>query len=85
MQKTKQYKETKFSSRLILKAIEFCRANSADKAKREDCQEVSTRIAKEQWTFDNLGEFVTSYTNDNVDSARLVFWRARVRPDLASP
>jgi len=67
MQKSKRYKRIKFSSRLILQAIEYCRANSTNKEKGEDRQQSTTTINDEQWTFDNLGEFVTSYSNDNVN------------------
>jgi len=74
MQKSKRYKRIKFSSRLILQAIEYCRANSTNKEKGEDRQQSTTTINDEQWTFDNLGEFVTSYSNDNVNIARLTMW-----------
>jgi hypothetical protein len=74
MQKSKRYRNTKFSSRLVLRALDSCRANSAEKEKREHGADLSTRIADEKWQFDNLGEFVTSYANDNVDDARVDFF-----------
>ena len=62
------------ATRLILKAIEFCRAHS-NKDKTEKCAEATTAIGDEQWAFDNIEEFFGSYNTDKVRIGRLrLYW-----------
>jgi predicted nucleotide-binding protein len=71
MEKKKSYRQSKFSSRIIRKAAETCRALSIDKKDNLNC---SATIGDEVWSFDNLEEFLTRYANENVRSATLNMW-----------
>lgn len=74
MQKSKDYGQIKFSSRVVRKAIEVCRALSVGAEKKEDPSECSTTMGSERWSFDDLEEFFSSYAHPDVTSATLNVW-----------
>jgi predicted nucleotide-binding protein len=70
MTKQKWYRRVKFRSRLVRKMISVCDAFSSDKGKPTY---LSTGISDERWTFDNVEEFLASYSGDDVNFAQLGF------------
>ena len=69
MEKAKDFGNTKFSSRIIRKAIEACRIFGKDE--KETVITCDVKSNGERWSFDSLDEFLASYANDTIESATL--------------
>ncbi len=72
MEKRKGYDQTKFSSRILRKAIDACKALST----KNDGPTLicSATIGREKWSFDNVEEFLTHYANEKVEYATFNIW-----------
>jgi predicted nucleotide-binding protein len=72
MEKRKIYRQAKFSSRILRKALDSCTALSKDKNSIN--LNGAATIDNEQWSFRNAEEFLTHYAHEKVVFARLEAW-----------